>query len=85
MEPLALHIHKVPSVGLGADGEAGDVRRRAEELERSGVGAAGGIGVRGFPPQAVQMYICAMLAALAARGRRGPWPRRWRGFLQAVA
>ena len=29
-------------MGLGADGEAGDVRRRAEELEGSGVGTAGG-------------------------------------------
>ena len=42
MEPLAIHIHEIPGVGLGADGETGDVRRRAEELQRSGVGAAGG-------------------------------------------
>ncbi len=47
MEPLALHIHEVPGVGLGADGEAGDVRRRAEELHRSGVGAAGGFQLPG--------------------------------------
>ena len=41
MEPLAVHIHEVPGVGLAADGEAGDVRRPAQELQRSGVGPAG--------------------------------------------
>ena len=41
MEPLAVHIHQIPGVGLAADGEAGDVRRPAQELHRSGVGAAG--------------------------------------------
>ena len=53
MEPLTIHIHEVPSVGLTADGEAWDVRRGAEELQRSGVGPAGrfqlpGVGGEGL-------------------------------------
>ena len=53
MEPLAIHIHEVPGVGLAADGEAGDVRRPAQELQRSGVGPAGrfqlpGVGGEGL-------------------------------------
>ena len=41
MEPLAVQIYEVPGVGLAADGEAGDIRRSAQELQRSGVGTAG--------------------------------------------
>ena len=53
MEPLAVHVHEVPGVGLAADGEAGDVRRPAQELHRSGVGTAGrfqfpGVGGEGL-------------------------------------
>ena len=53
MEPLTIHIHEVPGVGLAADGEAGDVRRPAQELQRSGVGTAGrfqfpGVGGEGL-------------------------------------
>ncbi len=40
MEPLIIHTHEIPDVGLIADGEAGDVHRRAE-LRCSGVGALG--------------------------------------------
>ena len=41
---------------------------------------AGGIGVRGFPLQAAQNVHLRDACALAARGRRGPWPRQRRGF-----
>ena len=41
MEPAPLHVHEVSGVGLAADGEAGDVRRPAQELHCSGVGTAG--------------------------------------------
>ena len=41
MEPLAVRVDHIPGVVAGADGEAGDASRPAQELERSGVGAAG--------------------------------------------
>ena len=43
MEPLAVRIDHIPGMVVGADGKAGDIRRRAQELEVVGVVAAGGL------------------------------------------
>ena len=40
MEPLPVHVDQIPCVVAGADGDAGYVRRPAQETERSGIGAA---------------------------------------------
>ena len=40
MEPLAVRIDEVPGVAGGADGDAGDARRAAQEFEVVGVVAA---------------------------------------------
>ena len=41
MEPLAVRVDQVLGVVAGADGDAGDIRRSAQEAEHSGIGAAG--------------------------------------------
>ena len=43
MEPCPVCVYQIPGVIVCADGDAGDVRRGAEELHGPGVGAAGGV------------------------------------------
>ena len=47
MEPCPVRVDQIPGVIVCADGDAGDVRRDAEELHGPGVGAAGGVQLPG--------------------------------------